>query len=174
MRSQTSARTAEAVLPPAPLPTTATRFSRLALSELGEALGRALTPPHFVALSGDLGAGKTTLIQAICRGYGVRTEVTSPTFALVHVYEGARSPVFHLDLYRLQGAQAELDALGYRDYRGMPGLVIVEWPERGGTALGPVDLRITIEHRPVGRGICINAATEAGRAWQGALRDERI
>ena len=68
----------------------------------GEALGRAVSPPLVVALAGDLGAGKTTLAQAMCRGYGVTEPVTSPTFALVHRYDAARSPVYHLDLYRIR------------------------------------------------------------------------
>ena len=61
----------------------------------------AATAPLVVALAGDLGAGKTTLAQAICAGYGVTEPVTSPTFALVHRYDAPRSPVYHLDLYRL-------------------------------------------------------------------------
>ena len=61
-------------------------------------------PPLVVTISGELGAGKTTLVQAICRGYGVTDDVTSPTFALVHRYAAPRSPVFHLDLYRLDDA----------------------------------------------------------------------
>ena len=144
MRSQTSARTADAVLP-ASLPTTATPFSLRALSEFGESLGRALTAPHLVALSGDLGAGKTTLIQAICRGYGVRSEVTSPTFALVHVYEGARSPVFHLDLYRLRDA-TELTNIGWDDVLNEEAIVLVEWPERAGSRLPTERTHLHLDH----------------------------
>jgi tRNA threonylcarbamoyladenosine biosynthesis protein TsaE len=127
-----------------------------------------------LALQGDLGTGKTTLARGLLRALGVEGTIRSPTFTLVEPYETRAGTIHHVDLYRLHGAQAELDALGYRDYRGMPGLVIVEWPERGGTALGVVDLRITIEHEAVGRRLCIEAATDAGRAWQGALRYERI
>ncbi|HSY80916.1 MAG TPA: tRNA (adenosine(37)-N6)-threonylcarbamoyltransferase complex ATPase subunit type 1 TsaE, partial [Gemmatimonadaceae bacterium] len=86
----------------------------LTLPELvawGEQFGRALAPPVLIAISGDLGAGKTTLIQAICRGYGVTEPVTSPTFALVHEYRAPRSPVFHIDLYRLE-RPAELTSIG--------------------------------------------------------------
>src|SRR5436190_2182200 len=73
------------------------------LIDWGERFGRAARPPLVVTLSGDLGSGKTTLAQAICRGYGVPNEVTSPTFTLVHEFAGTRSPVYHLDLYRLRG-----------------------------------------------------------------------
>ena len=71
------------------------------LRDWGRRFGRSTHPPLVVTLSGELGAGKTTLVQAICEGYGVSGEVTSPTFALVHEYEAPRSTVYHLDLYRL-------------------------------------------------------------------------
>jgi len=73
-------------------------MSREELVAWGEALGHAATPPLIITLAGDLGAGKTTLAQAICAGYGVTESVTSPTFALVHRYDAPRSPVYHLDL----------------------------------------------------------------------------
>src|SRR5215218_8704031 len=115
--------------------------SRLALTrdELvawGEALGRAAQPPLVVTLAGDLGAGKTTLAQAICRGFGVTEEVTSPTYALVHEYHGGRAPVYHLDLYRLRDA-GELTNLGWDDVVSSHALVLVEWPERAGDRLPP-------------------------------------
>jgi tRNA threonylcarbamoyladenosine biosynthesis protein TsaE len=149
-----------------------------AMLRLGAALADSLPDLRsgrlLLALQGELGTGKTTLARGLLRALGVAGPIRSPTFTLVEPYETTAGSIYHLDLYRLQGVQAELDALGYRDYRDMPGLVIVEWPERGGTALGPVDLRIMIEHRPIGRRIGITAATDAGRAWQGALRYERI
>src|SRR5512143_2616791 len=91
--------------------------TKLTLGELeafGESLGRSIVAPHVIAISGDLGAGKTTLIKAICRGYQVHGDVTSPTFALVHRYEAVRSPVFHLDLYRLRD-ESELTNIGWDD-----------------------------------------------------------
>ena len=84
------------------------------LIDWGERFGRAARPPLVVTLSGDLGSGKTTLAQAICRGYGVPNDVTSPTFTLVHEYAGVRSVVYHLDLYRLRGPE-ELANLGWED-----------------------------------------------------------
>ena len=123
---------------------------RLALTEpelvaWGEQFGRAARPPLVVGLTGDLGAGKTTLVRAICRGYGVQDEVTSPTFALVHEYEAPLSPVFHLDLYRLE-RESELANVGWDDVLSSGGLVLVEWPERAG-ALMPADaVPIELEH----------------------------
>ncbi len=111
-------------------------LTRDALVAYGEALGRAVRAPVVFALSGDLGAGKTTLAQAICRGYGVAEPVTSPTFSLVHEYVGARGPVLHLDLYRLDGAQA-LDSIGLDELLARDAVVIVEWPERGADRLPP-------------------------------------
>src|SRR2546430_17693525 len=71
------------------------------LSRFGEALGRGLAPPAVIGLSGELGTGKTTLVQAICRGLGARALATSPTYALVHHYDAADAAVYHGDCYRL-------------------------------------------------------------------------
>jgi tRNA threonylcarbamoyladenosine biosynthesis protein TsaE len=126
--------------------------SRLALDEAelaawGAAFGRAAHPPLIVTLSGELGAGKTTLAQAICRGYGVAEPVTSPTYALVHEYASTRGPVYHLDLYRLE-SPAELDALGWDDLVGARALVLVEWPTRAGGRLPPGAVALDLEHLP--------------------------
>jgi len=122
----------------------------LTLPELvswGERFGRALSPPTLVALSGDLGAGKTTLIQAICLGYGVTEPVTSPTFALVHEYRASRSPVYHIDLYRLE-RPADLTNIGWDDIMQREALILVEWPERAGDRLPAAHVPIDLEHLP--------------------------
>ena len=113
----------------------------------GEELGRAAGPPLVVAISGELGAGKTTLAQAICRGAGVSDFVTSPTFALVQRYEGSRGPVYHIDLYRLESAQ-ELVNLGWDDVLRDDALVLIEWPERADGRIPDDALHIEIEHHP--------------------------
>lgn len=115
------------------------------LSEWGEQLGRSLSPPLVIALYGDLGAGKTTLAKAICRGAGVTGEVLSPTYALVHQYAGDRFPIYHLDLYRLSGP-ADLANLGWHDILRGDSVVIIEWPERAGDALPKDAVRIELEH----------------------------
>ncbi len=103
----------------------------------GEAFGRALTPSTVVTLAGELGAGKTTLAQAICRGYGVTADVTSPTYALVHEYPAPRGRVFHLDLYRLKHP-AELTNIGWDEVVGAEdAIVLIEWPERAAGRLPP-------------------------------------
>ena len=113
----------------------------------GEAFGRAATPPLVVALAGDLGAGKTTLAQAICAGYGVTGPVTSPTFAIVHRYEAPRSPAYHLDLYRLD-RPSELVNVGWDEIAMSHALVIVEWPERAGDLMLADHVPISLEHVP--------------------------
>jgi tRNA threonylcarbamoyladenosine biosynthesis protein TsaE len=122
----------------------------LTLAELehwGMEFGRATHAPLCVAVSGDLGAGKTTLVRAICHGYGVTGDVTSPTFALVHEYAAPRSRVFHLDLYRLE-RETELTNIGWFDIVSAGGLVLVEWPERSGTLLPSDHVPIDLEHIP--------------------------
>ena len=107
------------------------------LVDWGVRLGRQINPPLVITLDGDLGAGKTTLAKAICRGYGVTEEVTSPTFALVHVYDAPKSPVHHADLYRLDGPK-DLQNLGWDDLTQADALMLIEWPDRAG-ALLPAD-----------------------------------
>ena len=88
-------------------------FSSTSASEtqaLGERLGTLLEPGDVLVLTGDLGAGKTQLTKGIARSMGVADEVTSPTFALEAVHEGAEMPLYHFDLYRLQSADELGDA----------------------------------------------------------------
>lgn len=122
-----------------------------------------------LGLSGELGSGKTTLARGLLRALGVTGTIRSPTFTLVEPYETAHGAVHHLDLYRLGSSTRELEALGYRDIRALPGLVIVEWPERAGEGLGAPDLAITLEHQATGRRMRITASTPAGAGWLAAL-----
>jgi tRNA threonylcarbamoyladenosine biosynthesis protein TsaE len=112
----------------------------------GEAFGRSLPAPAVVAVSGGLGAGKTTLIRAIAAGLGVREPVTSPTFALVHRYVGARGSVYHVDAYRLK--PKDTPDLGIDDMlREQDAVVLMEWPERlgGGAGAPAFSHRIELE-----------------------------
>jgi tRNA threonylcarbamoyl adenosine modification protein YjeE len=117
------------------------------LSRWGEAFGRQLEPGTVVTLSGELGAGKTTLAQAICRGYGATGEVTSPTFALVHEYVAPRSSVCHLDLYRLD-APRDLENLGFDEILASGAVVLIEWPERAGDWLPADRVDLRLQHIP--------------------------
>ncbi|HEV8263389.1 MAG TPA: tRNA (adenosine(37)-N6)-threonylcarbamoyltransferase complex ATPase subunit type 1 TsaE [Gemmatimonadales bacterium] len=102
-----------------------------ALSRFGEDLGAGLTAPAVIGLSGELGTGKTTLVQAICRGLGARTRPTSPTYALVHHYTAGPTPVYHVDCYRLRQPDDARD-LGFDDMVREGAVVLIEWPERAG------------------------------------------
>jgi len=117
------------------------------LIEWGRRFGRVARAPLVITITGELGAGKTTLVQAICRGYGVAEDVTSPTFSLVHRYAAARSPVYHLDLYRLRDA-SELTNIGWDDVLAEEALVLIEWPERAGDRIPRQHIPISLQHLP--------------------------
>lgn len=115
---------------------------------LGAKLGTAIrhTPESVViALRGDLGAGKTTLVSGMLRALGVDGVVRSPTYTLIEPYEASGRLIFHLDLYRLASAD-ELEMLAPRDLLEPGVVILVEWPERAGRALPPVDLEITLTY----------------------------
>src|SRR6185437_5122949 len=98
---------------------------------LGEQWGREAKPGFVIALSGDLGAGKTQLVKGIARGLGITSRVYSPTFTLVNVYSGGRLILFHLDLYRLETREQILSA-GIEEYLNPDGVAVIEWAERLG------------------------------------------
>ena len=115
------------------------------LNRFGETLGSALRPPVIIGISGDLGAGKTTLVQAICRGLGAEVPATSPTYALVHRYESASGPVFHVDCYRLKSSKEARD-LGLDDILLQKAILLVEWPEKAGHMMPPLDRYFQLSH----------------------------
>ena len=96
---------------------------------LGESWGRAAQKGLVIALSGDLGAGKTQLVKGLARGLGITSRVHSPSFTLVNVYTGGRLTLFHLDLYRLETREQILSA-GIEDYLQPDGVAVIEWAER--------------------------------------------
>lgn len=113
---------------------------------LGREIGASLKPPVLILLSGDLGAGKTTLTKGIASGLGAaeEEEVTSPTFTLVHKYDrGTR--VYHVDLYRIASPH-DLETLGLDDVFDEHAVVIVEWPEKLALPTAWPVVRIHLEH----------------------------
>jgi len=102
---------------------------------LAARLARWLGPGDVVALSGDLGAGKTCFIQGLAAGLGVAEPVASPTFVLIAEYVG-RLPLHHVDLYRT-GSLEEIRALGLEELIDGPGVTVIEWAERAGPLLPP-------------------------------------
>jgi tRNA threonylcarbamoyl adenosine modification protein YjeE len=103
----------------------------------GRSIGESVTPPVFIGLSGELGAGKSVLARAIGRGSGVTESMPSPSYTLVQRYDGRRGlQVVHLDLYRI-GSPDELAELGWSQLGGDEETVLVEWPERAGDLMPP-------------------------------------
>ena len=115
------------------------------LIQEGETLGRGLPPRSLVALEGELGAGTTTFVKALARGLGVTEAATSPTYALVHRYQGRRGPVFHLDCYRLRRPDEAQD-LDWETLLAEGDAVLVEWPEKAGAWLPPPSHRFRLHH----------------------------
>lgn len=113
----------------------------------GERFGATLALPACVSIRGDLGAGKTTLVQAIARGLGVTDAVTSPTYALVHEYASKGAPVAHVDLYRLDRPE-QLPQIGWDELLATKGTLLVEWPERAPDAFPAHTVRLALEHVP--------------------------
>jgi tRNA threonylcarbamoyladenosine biosynthesis protein TsaE len=112
----------------------------------GREIGARLTAPVLILLSGDLGAGKTTLTKGIAAGLGAAREddVTSPTFTLVHKYEGS-TRVYHVDLYRIEDLH-DFETLGLEDLFAEQAVVIVEWPDRMKLRTDWPIVRIQLEH----------------------------
>ncbi|MFQ5581151.1 MAG: tRNA (adenosine(37)-N6)-threonylcarbamoyltransferase complex ATPase subunit type 1 TsaE [Mariprofundaceae bacterium] len=103
-----------------------------------------LKPGDIVALSGELGAGKSVFARALMRALGVTdTAMPSPTFAIIQEYEGRDCRVAHMDWYRLEG-EGELEAIGIREYFQPPWIVIIEWPERAASLVNKQAHRISL------------------------------
>ena len=113
---------------------------------LGRTLGTLIAPGDVVALSGELGAGKTVLVRGIVSGAGSMAHVASPTFTLIREYPGFVS-LFHADLYRLDSAD-QLDDIGLDEIFERGGIVLIEWAERAGPYLPPAHLWISITFGP--------------------------
>ena len=115
-------------------------------------------------LQGELGAGKTTCVRSLLRTLGVTGLVRSPTYTLVETYYVATLTCVHVDLYRLQSL-TEVDELGLRDLVGPGSLIMVEWPEKGGVALPPADLDLTLRYVGEARQAALSAKTLLGTEW---------
>lgn len=110
----------------------------------GRTLGRLLAAGDVVCLTGDLGAGKTLLVQGIAAGLDVGDDVTSPTFAILQVYEIGRLPLYHFDLYRLDSPD-ELEGIGFADYTGGDGVAVIEWADKFPAAMPDEHLLIELQ-----------------------------
>jgi tRNA threonylcarbamoyladenosine biosynthesis protein TsaE len=110
--------------------------------ELGKKLGELLEPGDIVSLTGDLGAGKTTLTKGVAIGMGIKEDIHSPTFTLIHEHHGDKT-LYHIDLYRLE-TELDVESLGIEEYIHSDGITLIEWAERMQSLLPKNRLNINI------------------------------
>ena len=130
---------------------------------LGRELASMLTPPKIVVLTGDLGAGKTTLVKGIAEGFNAAREddVTSPTFTLIHEYRGPAATLYHIDLYRVD-TQRELDTLALDDLMTDDSVLLIEWGEKFPRFAKERDIEIDIQRTDENaRGIIVSNLTSS-------------
>ena len=138
-------------------------------ARLAAALVAADEPgPFVIGLSGDLGAGKTTLVGGLLAALGHAGVVRSPTYTLIEPYRLAGRDVNHCDLYRLRDP-AEFDDLGLRDLLTERSILLVEWPERAGDRLAAPDFSVALGYLEHGRQVDFSASSEPGRRVLGRL-----
>jgi len=136
--------------------------SEAATNAFGAALAPLLRPGMVIYLSGELGAGKTTLVRGLLRALGVRERVKSPTYTLVEPYVVSKLYLYHFDFYRFSRSDEWAEA-GFRDYFNRDAVCLVEWPEKAGGQLPAPDLRIVMNVNESSRSITVDADTEAGQ-----------
>lgn len=149
------------------------RDVRLASSEatqrLGEALAAGAKSGRVLFISGDLGAGKTTLVRGLLRALGHGGRAKSPTYALVEPYAFPSLDLYHFDFYRFKDRSEWLNS-GFREHFNPRSLCVVEWPEKAGDLLGAPDLHIKLDFEGEERRARIAARSPAGQDWLSSLR----
>ena len=148
-------------------------------TSLGSRIGALLRPGEVLLLVGDLGTGKTTFVQGLASGLGISTRPRSPTFTMVHTYDGGTYPLVHVDLYRLDSSN-EVLSLGLEELFEPPAVAVVEWGEKATPIVGDHYLELdfsweddedvrNIRFLPVGRWQSrMGDISDAVRAWAGA------
>lgn len=127
---------------------------------VGATLARRVRAGDVIALSGPLGAGKTTLVRGLIRALGHIGEVPSPSFAIVQPYDELRPQIWHVDLYRIEH-RAEIEELGLD--ASASAALIIEWPERAGIGAWPEALRLSLEYAQVGERIL---TAKVSQSWE--------
>ncbi len=113
---------------------------------IAETIAEILTAPRTIILRGEMGAGKTTLVRGWAAALGAKDDVTSPTFTLVHEYQGSRVKLYHLDLYRLE-TERELATLGLEEMAAEPdAVVLIEWGDKFPSVQERADAEVAMEH----------------------------
>ncbi|HVJ12387.1 MAG TPA: tRNA (adenosine(37)-N6)-threonylcarbamoyltransferase complex ATPase subunit type 1 TsaE [Burkholderiales bacterium] len=136
---------------------------------LGEALAAGAAPGTVLFISGDLGAGKTTLVRGLLRALGYAGRAKSPTYALVEPYELSRLHLYHFDFYRFKDRSEWLNS-GFREHFNPGSLCVVEWPEKAGDLLSPPDLHIKLDFDGQARRARLEALSASGRSWLSSLQ----
>lgn len=133
------------------------------LSVFAKKFAKTLTFPCFITLSGQLGAGKTTLVRGILQALCVQGNVKSPTFTVVESYVIDQQLIYHFDLYRIHDIE-ELELLGIRDYFQEKALILMEWPERAAEILPEADINCNIQVQDIARVITLSSNSSEGHA----------
>ncbi len=143
-----------------------------ASTELARSFATVIQAPCVLTFSGEIGMGKTTLIRALLRAFGVTEAVKSPTFSLVEHYEletmPMRTVVHHVDLYRIQD-ETELEYFGFRDFFTPQSICCIEWPERAASYIEPVDVAFLLTREGNGRRLILQGRSERGCELIGQL-----
>lgn len=113
-------------------------------------VGSCLPPNSILALSGELGTGKTCFIQGVALALGITTPVQSPTFAYLNIYDEGKLPLYHFDLYRMKGLM-DFFAMGFEEYFEKQGISAIEWSERIEAALPKSTVRFRFFYEGAGR-----------------------
>ncbi|MFT5657988.1 MAG: tRNA threonylcarbamoyladenosine biosynthesis protein TsaE [Gammaproteobacteria bacterium] len=133
------------------------------MRQFGARLIAACHSGGVIALHGNLGTGKTTLVRGALQALGVSSGVRSPTYTLVEYYEFELLSIAHFDLYRLADGE-ELEYLGYRDYLTPDTLCLIEWPEKAEGYLSNIGLNLYLSYDENGRMLSIDASSDWGQA----------
>jgi tRNA threonylcarbamoyladenosine biosynthesis protein TsaE len=128
---------------------------------LGAAIARVIEPGLVFFLTGELGAGKTTLVRGVLRGLGHQGAVKSPTYALVELYTVSRLDLHHFDFYRFQDPREWIDA-GFRETFNGLNVSLIEWPEKAAGLLPLADVEIVLESRRSGRNASLRSSSPHG------------
>lgn len=140
---------------------------------LGERLGALLEPGDVLVLTGDLGAGKTQLTKGMAAGMDIADDVTSPTFNILMVYEGARMPLYHFDLYRLDDSD-QLEDIGFYDVLEGDGPCVIEWGEQFSDEIGPERLDVVLTRLDHEAGVGEEPPREVRFVAHGARAEELL
>jgi tRNA threonylcarbamoyladenosine biosynthesis protein TsaE len=135
-------------------------------------LAQCIKPSLIITFSGDIGAGKTTMIRAMLSHLGLQGPIKSPTFSLVESYDVGPLQIHHFDLYRIQHEE-ELNYLGFRDYFTTQSICVIEWAEHAGNTLPKVDIRFKLQIKGEGRLVHIDAKTYLGERILTCLSKEQ-